>query len=257
MSTALELTNLCKTYVANKRQNHVLKNVCMTIEQGEMAAVMGPSGAGKTTLLHAISSIERPTAGRVIFFGKDITGLKEKKLSDIRLKEMGFVFQDMYMLRNLTVEDNILLPGYQAAKEKGVEGRRRIDERCCELMSKMGIDKIATHDITEISGGEMQRACICRSLINSPKMIFADEPTGSLNKKASNGVIEELLRVNREGTTIMLVTHDVRVAAACDRVLYIIDGQIPDDYELGKYEGGRILRERERELNTWLLDLGW
>ncbi|MCL1853689.1 MAG: ABC transporter ATP-binding protein [Peptococcaceae bacterium] len=256
MSTALALTNLCKTYVAGKRQNHVLKNVCMTIKQGEMAAVMGPSGAGKTTLLHAISSIERPTAGEVIFFGRDIAGLKERKLSEIRLKEMGFVFQHMYMLKNLTVEDNILLLGYQA-NTNGAEARRQIDERCRELMSKMEIGEIATHDITEISGGEMQKACICRSLINTPKMIFADEPTGSLNKKASNEVMEELLRVNREGTTIMLVTHDVRVAAACDRVLYIIDGQIEKEKALGKYEGGSILREREQVLSTWLLDLGW
>ena len=149
------------------------------------------------------------------------------------------------------------MPAYQAASKKGASSRRERDEYARSLMHKMGISEIADNDITEVSGGQLQRACICRSIINNPKMIFADEPTGSSNKQSSGEVMGELVRVNREGTTVMLVTHDVRVASKCDRVLYIIDGQISVDRVLGKYEGEHTLRDRERALNNWLLDLGW
>ena len=257
MSTALALEELCKTWVVNKLQNHVLRNVSLTIEQGEMTAFMGPSGSGKTTLLHTASGIERMSAGRAVFFGRDIAGLNDRELSELRLRDMGFVFQQMYMLRNLVVRDNILLPAYQAKSGKEAKARRQKDTYCQELMNKMGIDDIAMKDITETSGGELQRACICRSLINNPRMIFADEPTGNLNRKASAEVMEELLRVNREGTTVMLVTHDIHVAAMCDRVLYIIDGQINEENVPGRYERNCDLRDRERRLSNWLLDLGW
>jgi putative ABC transport system ATP-binding protein len=235
----------------------VLKNISLQVEQGEMVAIMGPSGSGKTTLLYTASGMDKMTSGEVNFFGHDISGMTAGEIADLRLSEMGFVFQQMYMLKNLSVEDNILLPAYQAKEGKSTKARREKDELCHKLMSKMTISEIAANDITETSGGQLQRACICRSLINEPKMIFADEPTGSLNKQASAEVMKELIRVNREGTTIMLVTHDVRIAAMCDRVLYIIDGQISDSHLLGKYEGDHTLRDRERVLNNWLLDMGW
>ncbi len=257
MSNALLVKDLCKTYVVNKRQNHVLKNVSLSIAEGEMVAVMGPSGSGKTTLLYTASGMDAMTSGYSEFFGHDISKMKPKEISELRLSEMGFVFQQMYMLKNLSVVDNILLPAYQAKSGKGKKARRDKDERSRELMHKMGIAEIAANDITEASGGQLQRACICRSLINNPKMIFADEPTGALNKQASGEVMAELIKVNREGTTVMLVTHDARVAAICDRVLYIIDGQISGDYKQGKYEGEHQLRDRERKLNNWLLDMGW
>ncbi|MCL1791382.1 MAG: ABC transporter ATP-binding protein [Peptococcaceae bacterium] len=257
MAEALVTKDLCKSFEVNKRQNHVLKNINLTIEQGEMAVIMGPSGSGKTTLLHTVSGIEKMTAGEVIFFERKLANMKDKELAEMRLNDMGFVFQQMYMLENLSVEDNILLPAYQAKRKEGAITRRNKDAYCRELMQKMGIRDIASHDIIETSGGQLQRACVCRSLINNPKMIFADEPTGNLNKKASTEVMNELLRINREGTTIMLVTHDVRVAAVCDRVLYIIDGQIHVDYVLGKCKEDHKLRDRERVLNNWLLDLGW
>jgi len=218
---------------------------------------MGPSGSGKTTLLYMVSGMDSVTSGQVDFFGRNIAALRSTEASRVRLCEMGFVFQQMYMLKNLSVADNILLPAYQAARTKRTAKRREKDELARSLMHKMGISDISENDITEVSGGQLQRACICRSLINNPKMIFADEPTGSLNKQSSGEVMGELVRVNREGTTIMLVTHDVRVAAKCDRVLYIIDGQINGDRHLGKYEGEQTMRDRERELNNWLLDLGW
>jgi len=258
MSTALVTNDLCKTYVVNKRQNHVLRNVNLKIDEGELVAVMGPSGSGKTTLLYTVSGMDNATSGSVDFFGRNIAQLKCNESSNVRLCEMGFVFQQMYMLKNLSIVDNILLPAYQAAKSKKRTAKRREkDELARVLMRKMGIEDIAENDITEVSGGELQRACICRSLINEPKMIFADEPTGSLNKQSSGEVMGELVRVNREGTTVMLVTHDVRVASKCDRVLFIIDGQISGDRVLGKYEGEHTLRDRERDLSNWLLDMGW
>lgn len=251
----LETKDLCKTYIVNKRQNNVLKNVSLTVGEGEMVAVMGPSGSGKSTLLYAVSGMDGITAGKVLFCGKNIAEMSQKELAVLRLDEMGFIFQQMYMLKNLTVLDNIILPAAQSKKNK--EPRRETVQRCRELMRKLGISDIADNDINEVSGGQLQRACICRSMMNRPKMIFADEPTGALNRTSSDEVMEELAKLNSEGTTIMLVTHDVKVAAKCTRVLYIVDGNIKGEYNLNKCEGSSQMRERERSLNNWLLELGW
>ena len=251
----LETKDLCKTYIVNKRQNNVLKNVSLAVGEGEMVAVMGPSGSGKSALLYAVSGMDGITAGKVLFCGKNIAEMSQKELAVLRLDEMGFIFQQMYMLKNLTVLDNIILPAAQSKKNK--EPRRETVQRCRELMRKLGISDIADNDINEVSGGQLQRACICRSMMNRPKMIFADEPTGALNRTSSDEVMEELAKLNREGTTIMLVTHDVKVAAKCTRVLYIVDGNIKGEYNLNKCEGSSQMRERERSLNNWLLELGW
>ncbi len=250
----LAVKDLCKTYIVNKRPNNVLRNISLNIEEGEMAAIMGPSGSGKSTLLYTVSGMDSATAGKISFFGKEIEGLSAKEMSRIRLTQMGFIFQQMYLLKNLTIYDNIVLPAYQA--DGGRKNRERINERARELMRKLGIIEIAENDITEVSGGQLQRACICRSLINQPKMIFADEPTGALNQQNSKEVMKELNRINKEGTTIMLVTHDSKVAAKCDRVLYIEDGSIKGEMSLGKFEEEK-LRERERKLSGWLLEMGW
>lgn len=255
MSTVLAAKDLCKTYIVNKRQNNVLKNVNFKIEEGEMAAVMGPSGSGKSTLLYAVSGMDGITAGKVDFCGRDIAKMNEKELAKLRLDEMGFIFQQMYMLKNLTVLDNIILPAAQSKKRK--ESRKETVRRGEALMRKLGIIDIADNDINEVSGGQLQRACICRSMINNPKMIFADEPTGALNRASSDEVMEELARLNREGTTIMLVTHDVKVAAKCTRVLYIVDGNIKGEYNIGRYENASRIRERERALSNWLMEMGW
>lgn len=251
----LEVKDLCKTYIVNKRQNNVLKNVNFMIDEGEMVAVMGPSGSGKSTLLYAVSGMDDLTAGEVDFCGKNIAGMDEKELADLRLDEMGFIFQQMYMLKNLTVLDNVILPACQS--KKNTESRRETVRRGQDLMRKLGIIDIADNDINEVSGGQLQRACICRSMINNPKMIFADEPTGALNRTASDEVMEELVKLENEGTTIMLVTHDVKVAAKCKRVLYIVDGNIKGEYNLDKYISSSQLRERERALNNWLMEMGW
>ena len=255
MNTVLNVKDLCKTYIINKRQNNVLKNVNFTVSEGEMVAVMGPSGSGKSTLLYAVSGMDSITAGEVSFWGKNIAKMGEKELANLRLNEMGFIFQQMYMLKNLTVLDNIILPACQS--KKITESRRETVQRGQELMRKLGIIDIADNDINEVSGGQLQRACICRSMINKPKMIFADEPTGALNRTSSDEVMEELAKLNSEGTTIMLVTHDVKVAAKCTKVLYIVDGNIKGEYNLNKYENGSQIRERERALNNWLMEMGW
>ena len=253
----LEVKDLCKTYIVNKRQNNVLRNVNLTVKEGEMVAVMGPSGSGKSTLLYTVSGMDSVTAGRVNFFGQELAGLSPKEMSRVRLTQMGFIFQQMYLLKNLTIYDNIILPAYQANEGRNKKSRAQINEKAKELMRKLNIIKIADNDVTEVSGGELQRACICRSLINNPKMVFADEPTGALNQQNSREVMRELNRINGEGTTIMLVTHDSKVAAKSDRVLYIEDGNIKGEMTLGKFKEESETRERERKLTGWLLEMGW
>ncbi len=250
----LEVKDLCKTYIVNKRQNNVLKNVNFTVSEGEMVAIMGPSGSGKSTLLYAVSGMDSITAGEAKFCGKDIAKMGEKELANLRLDEMGFIFQQMYMLKNLTVLDNIILPAVQS--NKNTQTRKETARRGQDLMRKMGIIDIADNDINEVSGGQLQRACICRSMINRPKVLFADEPTGALNRTSSNEVMEELVKLNKEGTTIMMVTHDAKVAARCRRVLYIVDGNIKGEYAAPEDET-YTQNDKERRLNTWLMDLGW
>ena len=254
MSTILEVKDLCKTYIIEKRQNHVLKNVNFSVEEGEMVAIMGPSGSGKSTLLYSVSGMDKATSGTVIFDGREITSLGDKEMADVRLDEMGFIFQQMYMMKNLTILDNILLPAMES--KKGDISKEEKVKRGEELMRKLGIIETADHDINEVSGGQLQRACICRSMINDPKIIFADEPTGALNRTSSKEVIDELVNLNKEGTTILMVTHDAKVAARCSRVLYIVDGDIQGEYD-NTDDGSMDQKQRERALNTWLMDQGW
>lgn len=253
MANVLEVKDLCKTYIINKRQNNVLKNVNFQIEEGEMTAIMGPSGSGKSTLLYTVSGMDTPTAGQVNFNGSELSTLSENELADLRLNEMGIIFQQMYMLKNLTVFDNILLPAFQSKKNRQSKKEKAAYAR--SLMHKLDIADIAGNDINEVSGGQLQRACICRSMMNHPKMIFADEPTGALNRASSDEVMKMLANINKQGTTIMLVTHDVKVAACCSRVLYIVDGNIKGEYNLGKNDS--TLRDKERTLHNWLTEMGW
>ncbi len=247
----MDIRDLCKTYVVDKRQINVLKNINLKVDEGEMVAIMGPSGSGKSTLLYSISGMDQPTSGTVVFDGTDITSVNGNELAGIRLDKMGFIFQQMYMMKNLTILDNILLPAYES--RKGGTREEKIDKGE-ELMRKLGIIDVADNDINEVSGGQLQRACICRSLINSPKILFADEPTGSLNRASSNEVMDEIVKLNREGMTIMMVTHDSKVASRCSRVLFIVDGNIKGEYI---NDTSADEKDRERRLNNWLLDQGW
>lgn len=254
MANILEVKDLCKTYVIDKRQNNVLRNVNFEVEEGDMVAIMGPSGSGKSTLLYSVSGMDVPTSGTVCFAGRDIVKLSQTELAKVRLDEMGFIFQQMYMMKNLTILDNILLPAMESKKDERPRAEKVAFAE--ELMRKLSIIEVADNDINEVSGGQLQRACICRSMVNYPKLLFADEPTGALNRAASTEVMDALGKLNREGTTIMMVTHDAKVASRCKRVLYILDGTIKGEYKAPEDENLSDA-DRERRLQNWLLDLGW
>ena len=236
----------------------MLQNINLKIEEGEFVSIMGPSGSGKSTLLYTISGMDDMTAGKVIFDGEDISKMNEKQLTRLRLMKMGFIFQQMYMMKKLTIMDNIVLPGYQA----GLAGRDEVNKKAEELMRRLGIIETAEREITEVSGGQLQRACLARALINSPKVLFADEPTGALNSKASMEVLHELVEANKEGATILMVTHSEKVAACSDRIIYIMDGDIRGELMMGKMNGNadtssEQLVKRERQLRKWLEEMGW
>ena len=190
MGKVIEVKDLCKTYIADKRQNNVLKNVNFSVEEGEMVAIMGPSGSGKSTLLYSVSGMDAATEGEIKFLGKDITKMNKNELADLRLDEMGFIFQQMYMLRNLTILDNIILPAVQSKKTNDSKAKKV--QNGIDIMRKLGIIEIADNDINEVSGGQLQRACICRSLINNPRVILKFFDTelndeSSLKKRLSKG----------------------------------------------------------------------
>lgn len=254
MASVLKATDLCKTYIVDGYSNNVLQNINLDIEEGEFVSIMGPSGSGKSTLLYTISGMDSMTAGKVIFDGDDISKMSEKQLTKLRLLKMGFIFQQMYMMKKLCIMDNIVLPGYQA----GINPREEVNKDAEELMRRLGIVETATREITEVSGGQLQRACLARALINSPKVLFADEPTGALNSKTSMEVLEEMVKANVSGTTILMVTHSEKVAANSDRIIYLMDGDIQGQLDLGKFTGDREeLSKREKQLKKWLDEMGW
>ena len=229
MNTVLQTKGLCKTYIVNKRQNNVLKNIDLTINEGEMVAVMGPSGSGKSTLLYCVSGMDRVTAGEVIFNGKETAKLSDKALSQLRLDEMGFIFQQMYMMKNLSILDNIILPAVKS--KKNTESRKDTEERGRQLMHRLDIDDVGGNDINEVSGGQLQRACICRSMINNPKMIFADEPTGALDYRTSQDILQLICDINeRFGNTIIMVTHNESIKYIANHIFVLHDGRIKEDY---------------------------
>ena len=259
MNALLESKQLSKSFVIGKgNARPILKDVDLQIEKGEFVAVMGPSGSGKSTLLYNISGMDKMTSGTVRFNGWDLAALSEEEIAKLRLTEMGFVFQHIHLLRNLSIFDNIILPAYLANHQS----RKAINQRANALMEKVGISELAENDITQASGGQLQRVGICRALINEPDIIFGDEPTGALNSAAANEIMDLLYDINRAGTTVLLVTHDVKVAARADRVLFMLDGRIAAEKCLGKYAGsdtqnGSVSRAREEALTVWLLERGF
>ena len=227
------------------KDTNALQDISFEIEKGDFAAVMGPSGSGKSTLLYSISGMDKINKGSVMFDDVDITLLQESELSRFRLTKIGFVFQNAQMLKNLTILDNIILPGLVAQSESA----QTIRKRAFDLMERMGIIEIEKRDIKEVSGGQLQRASICRAMINNPEILFLDEPTGALNSEATNQVLDILEDLNGEGMTIMTVTHDERVAARARKVLYIRDGRVAD---CKKFAEGS---DRVAELDSWLKGL--
>ena len=250
MKTILDVRNLCKDFEDTK----VLNNISFKADEGEFIAIMGQSGSGKSTLLYNISGMDRPTSGNVLFCGKDISKLEDEKMSVVRLNQMGFIFQHSYLLKNLSIRDNIVLPVFKSGKLS----REQANQNADTLMAKTGIAGVADHDIKKVSGGQLQRAAICRALINQPDVLFGDEPTGALNSSISREVMDIINAVNREGTTVIIVTHDAKVAARADRVVFLIDGNIHEELALGKYEADEKKRSsREKRLSQWLEKQGF
>ena len=241
--------------IENLTKGQILRQITFDMEPGEMLAVMGPSGSGKSTLLYNVAGMDQPTAGQVWLGDVVITELSEDEKARLRLYHMGFVFQQMNMMANLNLLDNILLPAAQANRGKGRKSKEELRLRAQTLMEKLGITGLEQRRVTQVSGGQLQRACICRSMMNEPKILFADEPTGALNKSAAGEVMEELVKLNREGTTILMVTHDSRIASSCDRIVYLLDGQISAELTLGKSIA--VEKRREEKVARWLMEMGW
>lgn len=250
MNKIIVCENIEKAFGENRR--NVLDRISVEINQGEFVSIMGPSGSGKSTLLFSLSGMDSVDSGKVVFDGVDLSSLSDNELADIRRKKMGFVFQQPTLLRNLNVLDNIIL----STMRDNNKNSGQVVEKARMLMKKMGIGELEKRTITQASGGQLQRVGICRALMNNPKIIFGDEPTGALNSTSANEIMKLLAEIHRSGTTIMLVTHDVKVAAKTERVLFLFDGKITGEYLPGAYdEASDGLKAREEALITWLADM--
>lgn len=237
-------------------KDSILHEISFEIGQREMLGIMGPSGSGKSTLLYQVAGMDQPSGGKVWLGETEITSLTEDERARLRLHRMGFVFQQMNMIGNLNILDNILLPAIQANKGRYGKSKAELLSAARMLMRKLSISGLEERRITQVSGGQLQRACICRSMMNLPEILFADEPTGALNKSAAEEVMAELMKLNHEGTAILIVTHDAGVASNCDRILYLLDGRICGELKLGKPLPGHE-KQREDEVNRWLREAGW
>lgn len=230
----------------------ILKDIHLSIKRGEFVTIMGPSGCGKTSLLYQLSGIETASTGEIKYKGRSLSEMTDKQLTALRLTEMGFVFQHSHLLKNLNLFDNIIAAAYLAKKNP----RQELNERAQYLMEKLDIDHLANRDLTEVSGGQLQRAAICRALMNEPDILFADEPTGALNSSTTKEVMNIFSKVHAEGATLLLVTHDPKVALRSERIMFMNDGEIADSLQLGRYDYSTA-ENREMRLNRWLQDLGF
>ena len=250
-NTILATNKLCKTFSNGGMQQHVLKNLDVEIYGGDFTVIMGPSGAGKSTLLYALSGMDKPTLGEVRFSGQDISGLSNDKLAVFRRDNCGFVFQQTYLLDNMSILDNILACGLLVSKN-----RKAVTERARELLARLNLSEAIWRKFpAQVSGGEAQRAGIARALINSPKIVFADEPTGALNSANGQAVLDALTEVNKQGQSIVMVTHDLRSARRGSRILYFQDGGIRGECLLGEYASGDT--ERHDKIKDFLTEMGW
>ncbi|WP_147535202.1 ABC transporter ATP-binding protein [Bacillus marasmi] len=243
-----------KVILAEDNELHILKDVNLDIENGEFVSVMGPSGSGKSTLLYNASGMDRISSGSVRFKNQEIGTMKEEDLAKLRLKHMGFIFQDINLLKNLSVIDNVMFP---ALIEKGTD-KEAVHQKAKKLLEITGIEKLADNQITQASGGQLQRVGICRALINDPDIIFGDEPTGALDSKSTEEIMSLLSDINKKGTTIMLVTHDAKVAAKTERVLFMVDGNIVAQKKMQKHDAEHDdIKEREESIMKWLVENGF
>jgi putative ABC transport system ATP-binding protein len=249
MQTLISSENITKSFGLGAEQRNVLDGISVDIQQGEFVAVMGPSGSGKSTLLYALSGMDNVDGGKITFDGADLSALKENELADLRRAKMGFVFQQPTLLKNLNILDNIILPSMRDGGKNGAQ----LTEKARTLMEKTGIAGLENRDITQASGGQLQRVGICRALMGDPKIIFGDEPTGALNSTSASEIMNILADIHRSGTTVLLVTHDIKVAAKTERVLFILDGKIAGEYCSDAYDETRDdFKAREERLTSWL-----
>lgn len=241
---------LSKTFSHKGIQQHVLKNLEVVIRRGDFTVIMGPSGAGKSTLLYALSGMDKPSLGSVMFDGADLAQLNQDKLAVFRRNHCGFVFQQINLLDSMSLMDNVMAPGLLIGKRKMVAARANT------LFDLVGIDNATRKKFPGmISGGEAQRAAIVRALINEPEVLFADEPTGQLNSENSQLILDLLSRFNRAGQTVVMVTHDLTSALRGNRILYLRDGTVQGELKLDLFDS--MSKERRERLTAFLAEMGW
>ena len=246
--TILEGHGLCKALPGGGELFHGLD---VSVFAGDFTVIMGPSGAGKSTLLYALSGMDSISGGTVDYKGQLVTGLSENKMSELRAKEFGFVFQQTHLVSNLTLLENVTVAGYLAEKEPP----ETVQVRAEQLLRQMGVEGAKERLPAHVSGGEAQRAAIARAMIGDPGILFADEPTGALNRQSSREVLDLLTGLNQEGQTILMVTHDMGAAVRGSRILYLEDGKILDELTLPPYE--KPDQKREEQASQWLSSLRW
>lgn len=251
-NTILSAKGLCKSFAHNGVQNHILSGLDIDIYEGDFTVIMGASGSGKSTLLYALSGMDRATGGQVIYNGNDIVKMSENSLARLRHGDFGFIFQQMHLVSNLSLFENVAVPGYLNKAASAEE----VNSRAEELLEKMGISHIKTQLPSQCSGGEQQRCAIARAVINCPKLLFADEPTGALNRKNTTEVLNLLTDLNSGGQSILMVTHDARAALRATRIIYIADGAVIGDIELPPYTA-EAEKSRETQVNAWLASMEW
>ena len=250
--TIISAKGLSKSFAHNGGQVHIISNADLDIYDGDFTIIMGASGSGKSTMLYALSGMDRATAGRVEIDGKNITEMNERELSELRHTKFGFVFQQIHLVSNLTLFENVAVPGYLDKSRQVSEINKYADE----LLEKMGIEKIKTKLPSQCSGGEQQRCAIARALINKPALVFADEPTGALNRRNTTEVLDLLTACNSEGQSILMVTHDMRAALRATRILYLEDGKIIGELTLPPYKT-EDEKSREKQVGAWLNSMEW
>ena len=251
MKNIIETKKLCKTFSNGGVQQHVLRNVNLEIYEGDFTIIMGASGAGKSTLLYSLSGMDKPTLGSVSFDGTEITKMNTDELAIFRRSHCGFVFQQVYLVESMSVLDNIMAAGLLVYKDKNT-----LADKARELLKAVSIEETLWNKFpTQISGGEAQRVGIARALINDPKLVFADEPTGALNSQTGKAVLDTLTKFNEKGQSIVMVTHDISSARRGNRILYVKDGEIAGECNLGKYVTGD--KDRHQKLNDFLATMGW
>lgn len=250
--TILSAKGLCKSFAHNGGQIHILSHVDFELYEGDFTVIMGASGSGKSTLLYALSGMDRATAGEVLYEGADIVKMKENKLAKLRHTDFGFIFQQMHLVSNLSLFENIAVSGYLNKDRSAADVKKHTEE----LLTQMGISHIKTHLPSQVSGGEQQRCAIARAVVNRPKLLFADEPTGALNRKNTNEVLNLLTTLNQERQSILMVTHDMKAALRATRLLYLEDGKIIGELSLPPYNPEEE-KSRETQVNAWLSSMEW